>query len=910
MRVLVSGGLKTRGLANEIAKAFEVGTVEFTQENNIDKLKDFISRGDFFDRAIVMEQSWTYDGSELNETVLRNRLSDFTELALNKFENGEFVFVATSIEKAKIICEETLLLGDRIVAIVKAAPYTRGTFKPMIKESLIELKRIQGFNYEAQIAKEEAEKAKLKADSYDSDLDWDDNPGSIIDTTSDLEVSIEPEKQIEENDTDKQIKISNNLEDELDNDEDDFMNRFCNTSFEDDTNIEGNFSKTSDGLADDNSFNPLPTSDTADWDSTDFGSEPGEFSEFGDSTSEFGDFSDTEFGESANDFGEIDAFGDTSTDFGDFEGDFEESANDFEGDTNNFGEFEDSDNSFGESNTDFGGFASDFGESNTEFGDFGDSEEDFGEFGIESSSFETSAGETEFGTEADFGEFGEESSWGDGSSDFGTFDDNTSKSVGIEENTFGDSIEEFKGFIDDDKSSFNAEFTPNIEKPQIKADLSKKTIHEPVERVFNTKNDIETMESTTLFDENDFGTESEKDPFSEEFNNQVDMFGVATENTSNASNVECQNNEASELFSDEIDSNQLEKANDSVIQSSSKKLFGKNNKANVEETQPIVQNSGNLQRGIFKGIKGKGMKRRKDFTYDMNNNQLSKDAELQNLLNTFRGRGSTIVVTGTSESGKSMLVGNLANMINKMGYTVLIVDCDTVKRSQAYLNLDVYEAIHNIDTEINSLRLTVNSLNAEIGRYAAIARQGLNILSTGLAADAEEVEKVVALNKVTNFIYAARASYNFILFDIDFRKLVGPLSELVLSSDNIVITSKPTTKSIMELMVDMSNIDDVSVREAMFTRGDLIFSHVNNNIDSICGYKVKNLYSILNILDQIVINLIGGPGDYSFSKMRIAGQIQYSEEFDKFWMSKNYASDTQDGEAIYMELLRSIMLKH
>lgn len=797
MRVVVSGGLKTKSLVNDLSSAFDVGTVEFTHENNLDNLKDLLSRGDYFDRALVMEQSWTYDEEDAdNEILLRNRLNEFSDFALSRLENCEFVFIATTVERAKMISEETLLLSERLVVILKQPRYSLGTFKIWIKGSLPELLRIHGFNYEYQVKKEQSSRES----EIDTGFDWGETSGDVIDTAKEVEIFDKPEEIEDKPDN---LSVSDNLESELD-DDDEYASRFCGNPLED---SEGQF--TWDKSEDDTGWG----SDGDDgWESE----EPAGLDEAGSSES--------------SDWGRDDPFSDNS--------------------------LNEDGNIFGEGGTDWG---SD-GEGGTDWG----CEETGSSFGGGDTGWEADTPENSSGAvDIKWGSEGEEA--------YDPFGDTRLND--------GDSFEEGESLFDtDDTQGTHGESEDGL----FKFDESNE---------INDESNSEEPLSPDLFDYVDDVAPNEEIPVIEEEedipNEHIDLT-KEEEDTS----------DASDLFSDDSVPNAVERKEEVV-----------SNLFNSENEQKITEEA-KKQKGIFRGIKGIGMKRRRDFTYSMNNAKMDNATELRNLLNTFRGRGSTLVVTGTSESGKSVIAGNLGSLLNKMGYTVLIVDCDTIKRSQVYLNLDAYEAVHNIDTEMSGLKLAVNSLNTEIGRYAAIARQGLNILSAGLAADADDIEHIINLDKFTNFIYAARASYNFIIFDIDFRKLVGPINELVLSSDNIVITTKPNTKSTVELMVNMSNIDDMSVREAMFLRGDIVFSHVNSSLDSIYGYKVNSLETIPNILDQIVVDLIGGPGDYSFNKMRVAGSIQYSSNFDKFWMNRNYASDTVDGEEIFMRLLSSIMLKH
>ena len=66
MRVLVSGGLKTDAITRAMEKAFSDGSVLFESENFIKNIENFLSRGNYFDRAIIMEQSLTENGNNID----------------------------------------------------------------------------------------------------------------------------------------------------------------------------------------------------------------------------------------------------------------------------------------------------------------------------------------------------------------------------------------------------------------------------------------------------------------------------------------------------------------------------------------------------------------------------------------------------------------------------------------------------------------------------------------------------------------------------------------------------------------------------------------------------------------------------------------------------------------------------
>ena len=139
------------------------------------------------------------------------------------------------------------------------------------------------------------------------------------------------------------------------------------------------------------------------------------------------------------------------------------------------------------------------------------------------------------------------------------------------------------------------------------------------------------------------------------------------------------------------------------------------------------------------------------------------------LLNTFKNRGSSLVVTGGPASGKSLLAFNIANVVAKLGYQCLLVDFDLFGRTQAYLSKEAYEAVHSGDTAKTNLLAAINSSHGKIGRYVDIISPGFHILTNGLAGDVIKPEQFRDKQKVIRFDNTAKSSYNFIVYDMPFE---------------------------------------------------------------------------------------------------------------------------------------------
>ena len=108
-------------------------------------------------------------------------------------------------------------------------------------------------------------------------------------------------------------------------------------------------------------------------------------------------------------------------------------------------------------------------------------------------------------------------------------------------------------------------------------------------------------------------------------------------------------------------------------------------------------------------------------------------------MESFASRGNAIAVLGNGGTGASSVVINMANFIASIGYSVLIVDADTLHRSQSYITKEAYNAI---EAGSSDLMAAINS-GAPVERFAKVVRPGVHLLSMWMGGDCVPIEDII-----------------------------------------------------------------------------------------------------------------------------------------------------------------------
>lgn len=282
------------------------------------------------------------------------------------------------------------------------------------------------------------------------------------------------------------------------------------------------------------------------------------------------------------------------------------------------------------------------------------------------------------------------------------------------------------------------------------------------------------------------------------------------------------------------------------------------------------------------------------------------DRQIRDTLDAFANRGNSILITGCGGCGTSTIALNLANIINRLGYTVLLVDLDTENKTQSYISKDNFDCL---EAESAGLMAAVNSSSGTgINAHIAIVRQGFHLLTMGMASDSAPIEKLLHRDKFSRFINLAKTSHNFVIYDVPFKSAVGFASEFTFMADNIVITVDCSNWGITKTMLAMCNFDSDDMQQVMFNRGQLLFNK-QRVIHKVMGRKIKTATDITKVMDYKVKELLGEDPGYYFQTMHICGLINDDPSFESGWYEGTQYSDTQQGGKIFTELLKNIVLK-
>ena len=356
-------------------------------------------------------------------------------------------------------------------------------------------------------------------------------------------------------------------------------------------------------------------------------------------------------------------------------------------------------------------------------------------------------------------------------------------------------------------------------------------------------------------------------------------------------------------FSNSFDDNAYKKETDIHQDSTINKLFEDEDTAfgpevedepdEIEEEAPVRNNKAQRNK--------KNNKRQPERKQNIGGGNVNK---LKEKLDVFKRNGCIITVTGGKASGKTTVAGNLANILCKFGYSVLVIDMDTVSKGQTTLNQDNFVTINSGRSEQSALKSALGSTSDRIGRFVSIVRPGFHVLGTSTRADKLSYEDIE--NKYINrFLHNCQNSYNFIIVDIPFEAAADRFADMVTIANQLVITERLDNAGLMDMLIDMSNIEDEDMTDAIFEKAKVVFN-MDYGAKALLGKKVNKTSDVLNALDIRLNEVIGFNPDYSFSDLEVVYAIKHNNNIKNYILDKKYYSDTVEGKNLFVDLLCKI----
>lgn len=973
MNILLCGGAKTTNIANALRPRFKKGGVEILVETSIDNIKGLLDRGEYFDRAVIMEPGWTNDGSDTDEYSIRTRIASFIDIVRNYASRvTSCIFVATDDNMAQIAGEESILIANQCKILIKRPPYNVAFCISLVTSNLDEFDSSLVFELKPEDNTEEEQHIVYSTPAKDI------QDSEAYDLEAVKEFEFEGDDSIELSEAEDELRISS---DDVVNETSDFDKEFdesTNTASmtSNFTDLEDNFSEEAQGIGEADGG----LSDESSWDFEDSDeSEDSEIAEDSEEASEdFDDFDD--FDETQNEYSE--EYSDTEDEVDGIPLDEVDDPEDTEDTTRDSESNQDEFSNNGDYNTEYDDIdlseeQEEYDEPDFQSSELQDMELDSDEIQAEMESEHILSGESERELgEADstFEELLDESD----DTPSMSIEDVDTPSMGMED------VDAPSMGMEDADTGFNeqstaeplelAEFDEEHEESLNNASegLTEIDEHEDILRESSDAFPCETSEDGNTTEEQlgDFYTSSDEseEHISEEVQDEeldaielsedsdeqtnannteeilASLFGGSDDISTTKDNIESDelvfNSDELSLSSDDIkidehvqideneaetfkdtneslaDSEDSSQNNKSDIEKSVSDLFGLNGSSNDEEQfsrsmyikdnesvrEYTETNTGkhtekSNKRSLLGGIRKRNVQ-----------NVENDTQKLQTILNTFRNRGSSLVVTGTPCSGVSTLVFNLANIVSDLGYTVLIVDMDTVNRTQAYMSKTAYESVHSLDPENASLKQALNASNGGISKYASIIKPGFHVLTMGLGGDIVTGEKLAPKQKLARFSSSVRNNYNFIIYDMPFDVATNYASDITYTADNVVLACEASNHGVMGLMLAMCNIDSEDMQEVMFTRSQLCLTKYTE-FKRILDCNISNARDILRRLDVEVNSLLGIDPEYYFSNLSICGIMDYNTEYENSWFSTKAYSDSPNGKLEFIKLLTNILLK-
>lgn len=848
MRVLLSGGKKTYNIIDGIRKKFTTSGDDFVVIEYLDDILDMFNRGDYFDKAVIIEQSITRDGAITDEMQIRQRINKFSIDISKKVHKSNYVFLSQDQDIASMIYDEILPIANDSAVVFMKPPYKATFFADLIVKEAADLPREWVFEPELAVPEMEdlgfySTDTNEEIDTTDMDLGMDLPEMPTNDIFGGDEYSIEDNQGrisdnlgINEGFEAENIGVPEDLENLLDGTNQEYTEENTNNNSGFGNNFEGGFE---DSFSDEQG--PWNENEQNSWQGDNAGflqdapietdvMEPIKQSE------ELPDYTEQQDNASF-----IPGFDDVNDDF-------------------NNGEY-----------------------IGTQADSFDNLDIDSQNQTFEGDGFTDTQGEN-------FGDMYSDQSQGQGFSNDMYSNQNQDFSGDMYEDSQGQNFDDSmyngqsQGFDEDMYDGVQQDTYGNTEQGQFSDDMY----------------DTEQMQDSMQGFSGDMYGNEQQDEYQTTMEN--DMYngnpaGFDQQSYDQAAMIAAAAAGATAMAANNLN-NQVQQP---TMQVQKKKglrgLFSKG-----QNSQAQYQNMAN-QLNTAQPVQSWQQDTQAMVNSGNDNNKVDVNY-IKQQLRPFASRGNSIVVTGCGGCGTSTVAYNLANIINQLGYTVLLVDMDTEGRAQSYISKTNYDSM---EPDGANLMSAVNSSNG-ISAQESIVKQGFHLLTMGLGTDTAPVSELLHKEKISRFVNLAKTSHNFVIYDVPFSSATGFLSEITYMTDNLVLVADASNWGITKLMLNVCNISLDDMQDTIFSRAQLVFNRYRN-LTKLLGKKVRTGVDITKVVDMKVQELIGEDPGFHFEDLHIAGIINDDPEIENGWFDNVQYSDTPKGQAIFLELLEHIVLK-
>ena len=809
MRILIIAGKQAHKLA-DLAKERFGETIDIDSINTLDKIEDYVNRGNDFERVIIFPKGYSEDDTITDIGDIKRNMNNFISYVNSRIYSYELVVMSATEEDALGFVEITLQMSDKTTIIKNETNrIVKSDLYNLVSLPIIKLKE----KYRTYALKDLKSSVAESVDSIPVDNTFDDDPFTESLTGN--------HGAGDWGDDDGWGTSEGNKEPEID------MSAFDNPS-DTDTKVDDD-----------------PFSNSTDTDSLkDIGDDTWDTSKLG-----------TYGSEEATQLGDDDPFGENTK--------TEEDDNQFEtsADADPFGSSTDSNDGF---DTKSDGSKFDVNNTDSQFNTDGGFEDDFG---AESNTQEFNS--SDFDTDTS-----------DSADPFKT--DNTSSTDSKKADTTSD--------FDIGSTSKNGQFNVGGVSDLDDSDFDDFGVKD-------SGNDS-TEDFGDPFEEKQITQEKAPDPFENDFN---DVSEIKNESANSGTS---EKTDVRSLFDEEPVETPVVNSKNGLSNADMNSLF--DDDSDEDDASDMTVDEPAEEQAPANNVKGKKGKQRQQ---NRPNNNIGvggdKVAKLKEKLSVFKRTGCIITVTGGIGSGKTTVSANIANLLCKMGYSVLVVDMDTSGRGHSSINYENYEVINSGEVDASNVMQALSSTGDRTGRYVSIVREGYHVLGTGLKVDKARAEDCLSNKYINRFLHSCQNTYNFVIIDIPFDAVVNGFGDVITIANYVVLTERMNNYGLINMLTDMTNSEDEDLTYELFNKSKLLFN-MEDHCTSVLGKKVSGTKQVLNALDMRMAEILGYRIDDSFAEMDVLGVISYNVNIDRCWFTKKYYTDTAEGKNLFTNLLCGI----